>query len=155
MRRLMCGAVLAGLFLVSVAPAQSANKEELVVRETVQKVHANWATLNPDTNDAYYAPDAHLAFFDLAPLKYDGWAEYKEGAKKMLAGFKELKLHLNDDLAVHVSGKLACATGTWAGDSTSTDGKTAHMEGRYTDVLEKRGSKWIVVHEHFSVPAQI
>lgn len=86
-------------------------------------------------------------------MKYDNWAAYKEGSQRMLSAFKEFSLRPTSDLAIHVSGKMAWVTGTWTADATTKDGKAEHMEGRFTDIFEKRGGKWIVIHEHFSLPA--
>lgn len=153
MRRIIFGTLLAGLMLVALAPARGAGKEEQNVHETIQKIFANWSSLNVASNDGYYAPDAQLAFFDIAPMKYDNWAAYKEGSQRMLSAFKEFSLRPTSDLAIHVSGKMAWVTGTWTADATTKDGKAEHMEGRFTDIFEKRGGKWIVIHEHFSLPA--
>jgi ketosteroid isomerase-like protein len=153
MRRFLYGTLLAGLLLAAVAPARGAGKEEQNVRETVRKIFANWTSLDVASNDAFYASDAQLAFFDIAPMKYENWAAYKEGAGKMLSVYKDFKLNPNSDVAIHVTGKMAWVTGTWTADATTKDGKAEHMEGRFTDIFEKRASKWIVVHEHFSMPA--
>jgi len=82
-------------------------------------------------------------------------AAYKEGFRKGFAGFKDMKLALNDDLAVHRAGNLAWATTTWKLDGHLKDGKDVHLEGRTTLLLEKQNGKWVIVHEHYSVPAQM
>jgi ketosteroid isomerase-like protein len=32
------------------------------------------------------------------------------------------------------------------------DGKTEEIDARHTAIWEKRGGKWLIVHEHVSVP---
>jgi ketosteroid isomerase-like protein len=32
------------------------------------------------------------------------------------------------------------------------DGKSAEAEVRYTGIWEKRGTNWVLVHEHLSAP---
>ena len=36
--------------------------------------------------------------------------------------------------------------------TTGKDGKTADYELRYTGIWEKRGARWVLVHEHISAP---
>jgi ketosteroid isomerase-like protein len=35
---------------------------------------------------------------------------------------------------------------------TTKDGKTKEAEIRYTGIWERRGSSWLIVHEHLSAP---
>jgi ketosteroid isomerase-like protein len=35
---------------------------------------------------------------------------------------------------------------------TGKDGKTSPLNGRHTAVWEKIGGKWLIVHDHVSVP---
>ena len=151
MKRMRWTALL-GCLLLAIG-AWAADTAEQDIRTTILKSVEGWSTLNPDVNDAYYTSSDSAVFFDIAPMQYAGWQSYKEGAKKMFAGFKDLKLALNDDLAVHRAGKFAWATATWKGDAHLKDGKELHLEGRATLVLEKQKGKWIIFHEHYSVPA--
>lgn len=64
-----------------------------------------------------------------------------------------LKLRVNDDLHVHLRGaNFAWATFTFGADITSKQGRTSHLDRRWTMVLEKPAKGWIVVHEHLSAP---
>ena len=49
-------------------------------RAYLQKIWDGWATLNPDNVAQYYASGPN-AFFDIAPLTYSGWDEYKKSSK--------------------------------------------------------------------------
>ncbi len=151
MHRRVWETFLIGLLVVSTGWA--ADKAEQEIRATILKTAENWSTLNPDTNDPYYDQDSRAVYFDVAPMKYVGWANYKEGFRKVFGGFKDVKLVLNDDLAVHRAGNLAWATTTWKADGHLKDGKEVHLQGRTTLVLAKQNSKWKVLHEHYSVPA--
>ena len=151
MKKLMCVAVLGSALLA--ASAMAADSDEQAIRSVLAKATENWSAMNVDANDAYYAADAGAAWFDLAPLKYAGWADYKAGVKKVFAGFESLSLKLNDDMVVQRRGKVAWVTYTFITEIRSKDGKTEKGEGRGTDVLEKRGGKWLIVHEHVSFPA--
>lgn len=123
------------------------------VKAFVTKAMQSWATMDIKKIEPYYAGDTPLAWFDVAPMKFATWAEYKEGVQK---GFfepnKALRLKMNDDLAVHVKGAMAAATFTFSVDITPKQGKEMHLDGRWTMVLEKRKGGWLVIHEHASAP---
>jgi ketosteroid isomerase-like protein len=122
------------------------------VRDTLQRLYAAWSDLDPAKAAPFYAKDADLVFYDIAPMKYSGWSDYAAGVPEAFAPYKSGRFTLNDDVRVHRQGNLAWATATWRADLVKKVGGTEHMEGRYTAVLEKRGKEWLVVHEHMSVP---
>ena len=134
------------------AQKQSASAES-DIRSTLEQLYAAWSNLDPAKTAPFYAKDPDLTFFDVAPMKYSGWSEYAAGVSKAFAGYRSGKFTLNDDLRVHRQDKLAWATATWRAELTRRDGAAnEHLEGRYTAVLEKRGTRWLIVHEHMSAP---
>ncbi len=156
MRRFLVFGLATGLIAVLGVMTLSrgaADSEEEVLRTLVPKVIASWETLDISRIEPNYAADADFAYFDLAPMKYSNWAEYRVGAQKALfEPNRSIKLRLNDDLAVHRRGSLAWATVTFGADIVSKQGAASHLDGRWTMVLEKRAHGWIVVHEHVSAP---
>ena len=117
-----------------------------------QKIWDGWAALNPDQQVQYYAKGQHV-FFDIAPVKYDSWEAYQKGAKVMLGDYQSAKFHVNDDLAFHkVSGSLYWGTSTVDFEMTNKSGKVEKGTMRWTFVMEKQNGKWIIAHEHVSVP---
>jgi len=156
MRKFFVIALAAALVIAFAAITISraaADSEENALRALVPKVIASWQTMDITKVEPYYAADADFAYFDLAPLKYNNWAEYRAGAQKGLFDPNQsIKLLPHDDLAVHRRGSLAWATVTFVADVLSKQGAPLHLEGRWTMVLEKRAHGWIVVHEHVSVP---
>jgi ketosteroid isomerase-like protein len=85
-------------------------------------------------------------------MKYAGWTEYAAGVSKAFSAYQSGKFTLNNDLHVHRHGNLAWATATWRAELTKRDGAKEDAERRYTSVLEKRGSEWLLRHEHMSTP---
>lgn len=154
--------LLAGIatFLLLCSSSALASKEhsatdpqEAKLRALVPQITAAWGTFDMSKIEPYYAKDADLTYFDLAPLKYSNWAEYRAGVQKAIFDPNQsLKITPNDDLRVHRRGTLAWATFTFGADIVNKQGAASHLNGRWTMIFEKRSSGWIVVHEHVSVP---
>ena len=144
--------IVVGLAAVTMSRA-GADSEEATLRTLVPKIIGSWESLDITKIEPYYAADADYAYFDIVPMKYNNWAEYRTGVQKALfEPNSSIKLRLNDDLGVHRRGPLAWATVTFGADLVSKQGAASHLDGRWTMVLEKRAHGWIVVHEHVSAP---
>jgi len=88
----------------------TADSEETALRDLVPKIIASWETLDIAKIETNYAADADFAYFDIAPMKYKNWAEYRAGVQKaFFEPNRSIKFHLNDDLGVHRRGSLAWA----------------------------------------------
>ena len=118
----------------------------------IQHYWESWSTLNPDNAAPMYAKEADSVFFDIAPLKYNGWEEYKVGVKQTFASAASASFVPNDDLKVTRRGNIAWTSNTFRGTIHQKDGKTMELMGRHTAIWEKRGAHWIIVHEHVSAP---
>src|SRR5262245_2288010 len=151
--------VVVTLMLISVqvagaqtkSPAKAAKDPEF--RKLIHDYYAAWSTLNPDNAAKYYAKDADLVFFDIAPLKYNGWSEYKAG---VLKAFTEVlfsgKLTPNDDLKVNRRGTVVWTSVTFHLSGKPKAGGSRELDCRHTAIWEKRGGNWLIVHEHVSAP---
>jgi len=133
-------------------PPTGADPEILKIRTTLERLYSAWSDLDPAKAAPFYAKDPDLAFFDVAPMKYTGWAEYAAGVPTAFASYRSGRFTLNDDLRVYRHGNQAWATATWRGELIKKAGGTEQVAGRYTAVLEKRGKDWLLIHEHMSVP---
>jgi ketosteroid isomerase-like protein len=120
----------------------------------IDRYYAACNSLNLDEEMAFYAQDPGLVFYDITPpLKYNGWSEYREGIRKAyLHTVLHANLRPNSDLKVTRRGNVAWTTVTFRFSVTMKTGRAMDMEARHTAIWEKRGNKWIVVHEHVSVP---
>ena len=141
------------LVLALAVPASPAQGKDEPIKSLLRAQFAAWSTLNVDAPKKFYTDDPKAVYFDVAPLKYTGWQEYRDGvAKVFVPNYSSLKIEFNDDIVVHHAGGWAWATATWKGDGVQKSGKKDHFEGRYTGVLKKEGKNWKIVHEHVSVP---
>jgi ketosteroid isomerase-like protein len=111
-----------------------------------------WSTGGPDKAAAFYDKSPDNVFFDIAPLKYKGWAEYEPGVKQMLSTFETAKLTLGDDVAIHPAGNWAWGTSTMTLSGKLKTGNQVSLPARWTAIWLNKGGKWLIVHEHVSVP---
>lgn len=122
-------------------------------KKIVERYYAAWNTLNTDHPEAFYAKDANLVFFDVVPLKYNGWAGYKKGVEK--AFFDKIsagQLTPYNDLKITRRGNVAWMTLTFHLCFTLKTGGAMEIDCRHTAVWLKRRGKWLIVHEHISAP---
>jgi uncharacterized protein (TIGR02246 family) len=102
---------------------------------------------------AFYAPgDSLIAFDAFPPRQYVGNASYRKSYENFFAAFpgpvtsEVIEVHLD------VSGSMANSFGIDKWVATGSDGKPMTVFFRFTDVLRKFDGKWLIVHEHLSVP---
>jgi len=111
-----------------------------------------WSTMDSAKVSPLFAPDADLIFFDITPLKYNGWAEYQKGVMKVFEPYSTMKCTVNDDVHGGRSGNMAWTAGTVSCHAPKKDGGADDLTLRATEIWQKRGTKWLIVHEHASVP---
>ena len=143
MKRYLC------LFLF--AACVFAQSGEFSFRNHLQTVYDGWCSLNPDNVAKYYAADG--VYYDVAPLKYTGWAEYAAGFKKTFVPMaKSAKVEIGPDFQVMHAGAARVVTFTAHFTMVDKQDKTQEFDIRATEIMEKRGKDWIIVHEHVSAP---
>ncbi|HWN97878.1 MAG TPA: nuclear transport factor 2 family protein [Blastocatellia bacterium] len=122
-------------------------------KQMIDEYYSAWSTLNPDNAAKFYAKDADLVFYDVAPLKYNAWSEYRAGViKAFTEPMSSGKLTPNDDLKVIRRGNIVWTTLTFHLTAKPKAGGAMEVDCRHTAIWEKRGSKWLIVHEHVSAP---
>ncbi len=142
--------LLSGSAVHAQQPAASGSPPD---RARLQQVLDAWATLDPTRAAVFYAKDPGLAFYDIAPRKYDGFAAYEKGVAAADKGLKSAAFHLGDDAVVHRSGNIAWTTALVDAEAVTPDGTVTKLPLRWTTIWEKRGGDWVIVHDHASMPA--
>ena len=133
------------------APAKTALEAEF--KAMIAQYYTAWSTLDPDKAAKYYAKDADIVFYDVAPLKYNSWAEYRAGViKAFTETMSSGKLTPNDDLKITHRGSIVWTTVTFHLSAKPKAGGAMELDCRHTAIWEKRGGKWLIVHEHVSAP---
>jgi len=154
----LTAAVCVALAIAGSTPAKSksgASRKafEAEFKAMIAEYYAAWSTLNPDNAAKFYAKDADLPFFDVAPLKYKNWADYRAGViKAFTEPMASGKLTPNDDLKVTQRGIIVWTTLTFHLSAQPKSGPALEIDCRHTAIWEKRGNKWLIVHEHVSAP---
>jgi len=152
---LFCAALALGIVLLTfaVARAQQQAKADRAFRKLIDDYCAAWSTGNTDAPAKFYAQDDNLIFYDVTPFSYHGWKEYAPGVHKaLLDGVAEIKLTAGDDLHATRRGDIAWTIVPMHFREKTKDGKVIEADLRYTGIWEQRGSNWLLVHEHVSVP---
>jgi ketosteroid isomerase-like protein len=146
-------AFFGGLLTFVGARAQQKATDEAAFRKLIDSYCAAWSSGNPDNAAKYYAQEEDVVFYDVAPFSYHNWKEYRAGVQKeFFDNLSSAKLTAGKDLKVSRRGTIAWMTVPMHLSTTGKDGKSDEYDLRYTGIWEKRGPKWLLVHEHISAP---
>lgn len=126
----------------------------------VQAALDQWRTAfeakNVDGVMAVYAPGAQLTAYDVVPpLQYKGADAYRKDYQDIFNGF-DGPLHAEmRDTHIEVGGGLAVAYGLEHISGKLKTGQATDMWLRYTSVFKQIGGRWLDIHDHVSVPADL
>lgn len=118
----------------------------------MQRIWDAWSSGDPAKAAPFYSKEADRVFFDVTPVKYDGWSQYNEGVKKVLANFQSAKFKVNSDARVHRLGNYTWAISTIDADLVPKSGSEQKGVWRWTVVWQRTGEEWLIIHEHVSAP---
>ncbi len=103
-----------------------------------------------------YAPDQTLVVFDVVPPRqYVGASAYRKDWQTFLDSFEgPITVELSD-LDVAADRDLAYSHSIQHVAGTDKQGKKLDLTVRVTDVYKKVRGRWLIVHEHVSVPVDL
>ena len=105
---------------------------------------------------AAYVPNDSLVVFDVVPPRqYVGWKAYKKDWEDFLALFDGPISFELTDLHITTVGTLGYGHSIQRVTGRMRDGNTLDLTVRVTDVYRKEKGKWLIVHEHVSVPVDL
>ena len=103
-----------------------------------------------------YVPDQSLVVFDVVPPRqYVGAAAYRKDWQEFLAMFPGPITFEVSELAVGVDHDMAYSHSIQRVAGADKQGKTLDLTARVTDVYKKVKGRWLIVHEHVSVPVDL
>ncbi len=150
-------AVISGLLmaaiLLSAAPRAAADDKAEI--EAIQK-RVFTAIQHKDVDGilAEFQRSPSLVIFDvIPPRQYTGWDAWKDDWAGVLKGCANAPKADFTDLQIESSGELAFSRNIGHFSCVDAKGNRTELTWRQTDCYRKQGGKWIIVHEHLSVPA--
>lgn len=151
------------IFLLNGLIVSAHADDENKLRELTLAWVNGWTTSpeNPyaieQVQDLYVKDDDFISYDFGRP--YDGvvgWEKFADYYPKFMEGMKTWKLTPNDDMRVFLRDDIAWTTVSLIGQGTTPDDQKIEMpEARVTLIFEKRGDKWLIVHEHGSTALPI
>ena len=103
-----------------------------------------------------FAPGKQLVVFDVVPPReYVGADAYRKDWQDFFAGYKGPIKFTISDLSFATSGDLGFGHSIQHVVGTDTKGVASDVTVRVTDAYRKIGGKWLIVHEHVSVPVDL
>lgn len=136
----------------SAAPAKAATTP--VDKAYLQSIWDGWASNDLDKQGRFYAQGPNHLFFDVAPLKYNSWDEYKAGVAPTIKDAPKVTYTLHDDIQIHPVGDITWVDGTLNMSGISPQGQKESLDLRWTAVLEQQDGRWVIAHEHVSASAE-
>ena len=103
----------------------------------------------------YVTGDSLIVFDVVPPRQYVGSEAYKKDWKEFLASCAgPLKVELTD-LSLVTDDKIGYGHNIQRFSCKTANGTMQDFTIRVTDGYEKRGGKWLIAHEHVSVPVDL
>ena len=147
-------AVAIAAALSATAQASPADDEQIKALET--RFAAAFNARDVDAIMKAYVPDNSLVVFDVVPPRqYVGADAYRKDFEGFVGLFKgPFKFEITD-LSVTTDGSLGYGHSIQRIVGTSTKDQPIDITVRVTDVYRKINGKWLIVHEHVSVPVDL
>jgi len=142
---------------IPILPANAdSERDEAKIRALEDKFAA--ALIAKDINGimAAYVPDETLLVFDVVPPRqYVGAKAYRKDWEDYLATLKGPVQFQISALSVAVVGSLGWGHSIQHVSATDTKGQPVDLTVRVTDIYRKIKGKWLIVHEHVSIPVDL
>jgi uncharacterized protein (TIGR02246 family) len=150
----VCAILLALSFMGFGAPARADAGAD--IRALENRFVAAFKAKNVDGIMKAYAPDQTLVVFDVVPPRqYVGAAAYRKDWQTFLDSFDgPITVELTD-LDVAADRNLAYSHSIQRVAGTDKHGKKLDLTVRVTDVYKKERGRWLIIHEHVSVPVDL
>lgn len=132
-------------------PNTLADKEEALIRKSIDDLAEAISAKDVDALMAHYAQD--VVTFDLRPPQQikgaDAYRKNFEAWFGSVQGRIDYRIH---HLGIARTGDLAFCHSLSHVRSTRTSGEKADYWVRVTSGLRKTGGRWLIAHEHISMP---
>jgi len=156
-RDLLLGMLLMGMLCARVALGAEAHpNDEKAIRALNQRFHDAFKAKDVHAIMSVYVPDESLVVFDvIPPRQYVGAKAYRKDFEDFIAAFPGPMEYEITDLSITASGAIGYSHRIDNLVLTDKEGKQVHLAVRVTDVYRKSKGKWLIIHEHVSVPVDL
>ena len=104
----------------------------------------------------FYVPDKTLLVFDVVPPRqFIGADAYRKDWKEFFDSVEGPITVEMADFKADASGQLAYTHSIQHVSAVDKKGQKIDFTARVTDVFRKNKGRWLVIHEHFSVPVDL
>jgi uncharacterized protein (TIGR02246 family) len=136
---------------------QDPSKDEELIRALEKRIEAAFRAKDAEAIMKNYAPGADLVVFDVVPPRqYVGFDAYKKDWEDFFATYPGPVDKVDfSDLRVTTDGSLAYGHSIQHVVATAKDGSKLDLTVRVTDCYRKTNGKWLITHEHVSVPVDL
>ena len=132
--------------------ANDAHAAQDAIRQQIAKYTAALDAADIDLASQVWRTSPEVSFIHPAGHAH-GWEEVQGIYKFFGSSFDERKLTTRD-ISVQVNGETAWAEFYWHfAAKQKKDGSVVQTDGRETQIYEKAGNRWQLVHVHYSSPA--
>jgi uncharacterized protein (TIGR02246 family) len=155
-RTIAAGLALATLTSAFMFTSVARADDKADIEALEKRVGAGIEAKDPDAIMLNYVPGDSLVVFDLVPPRqYTGAEAYKKDWAGVFAGCADSPKFEISALDIAADRKLAYSHSIQHFSCTDAKGNKLEMTMRATDVYRKVNGKWLIVHEHFSVPVDL
>jgi uncharacterized protein (TIGR02246 family) len=154
---LIIGSVLVTGLYAAAPQTSGGNKDEQEIRALEDRFAAAFRAKDVSAIMKNYAPGSELFVFDVTPPRqYVGFDAYKKDFEDFFAAFPgPIDKFEVQDLSIVTGGNVAFSHSIQPVIMTAKDGSKVNLVVRVTDGYRKINGKWLIAHEHVSVPVDL
>ena len=156
MKNLLRYALALLLIAAAVKPVLAENKGEKEIHALLNDALSAFKAKDLDKMMSFYDHSASLVAYDVVPpVQYTGWDSYKKDFGDFFALFDGPISDEASDMAIVAEGNLGYSRMIEHVTGKQKNGQPMDMLVRVTDVYRKNKGKWLIIHEHVSVPVDL
>jgi len=149
--------IAGALLLASMAPAPARADDAADIRAAQESIAAGARARNLDAIMSNYWHSPKLFVFDVYPPRaYHGWDAFRKDWKDFLAAYRGPITYEMQDMYVETDGTYGYVhVIEHIAGTPKASGTPPEINMRITELYHKREGKWVIDHEHASVPVDL
>jgi ketosteroid isomerase-like protein len=136
-------------------PARKTAPQPTNFQERVEQYWKAWSSGDEKAIRGFYSTGPDAVFYDIGPLQHKGWDQYRLAVERSSTRGEQIEVTLPEKVAVHKRGALVWTTNTVHIKIQPASGPAREWDARQTLIWERRGPRWVILHEHLSVPMDV